>query len=56
MNDFQILATGILAKDLELIAKGDMTYSRFCLVGSERTGSRAALGMCWRRCNERSDA
>ena len=33
MNSFELTAIGNLAKNPELIAKGDISYTRFCLIG-----------------------
>jgi single-strand DNA-binding protein len=38
MNSFQVTAIGNLAKDPELIAKGDVSYTRFCLIGNDYAG------------------
>jgi single-strand DNA-binding protein len=38
MNSFTLTAVGNLAKDPELTVKGDMTYTRFCLVGNDYAG------------------
>ncbi len=38
MNSFNLNAVGNLAKDPELAAKGDTTYTRFCLVGNDYAG------------------
>ncbi len=38
MNSFQLTAIGNLAKNPELIAKGDVSYTRFCLIGNDYAG------------------
>jgi len=38
MNSFNITAVGNLAKDPELATKGDISYTRFCLVGNDYAG------------------
>ena|ERR1700722_14342431 len=38
MNSFQVTAIGNLAKNPELIAKGDVSYTRFCLIGNDYAG------------------
>jgi single-strand DNA-binding protein len=38
MNSFQVTAVGNLAKNPELIAKGDVSYTRFCLIGNDYAG------------------
>jgi len=38
MNSFQVTAIGNLAKNPELIAKGDISYTRFCLIGNDYAG------------------
>lgn len=38
MNSFNLTAVGNLAKNPELAAKGDTTYTRFCLVGNDYAG------------------
>ena len=38
MNSFTLTAVGNLARNPELVAKGDMTYARFCLVGNDYAG------------------
>jgi single-strand DNA-binding protein len=38
MNSFNVTAIGNLAKDPELLAKADVTYTRFCLVGNDYAG------------------
>ena len=38
MNSFTVTAVGNLAKDPELGAKGDTTYTRICLVGNDYAG------------------
>jgi single-strand DNA-binding protein len=38
MNSFDVVAIGNLAKSPELIAKGDTSYARFCLIGNDYAG------------------
>jgi single-strand DNA-binding protein len=38
MNSFTVTAIGQLARNPELVAKGDSTYARFCLVGNDYAG------------------
>ena len=38
MNSFKVTAVGNLARNPEVTAKGDMTYTRFCLVGNDYAG------------------
>jgi single-strand DNA-binding protein len=38
MNSFTVTAIGNLAKNPELLAKGDTTYTRFCLIGNDYAG------------------
>ncbi len=38
MNSFTLTAIGNLARDPELSAKGDTTYTRICLVGNDYAG------------------
>lgn len=38
MHSFNLTAVGNLAKNPELAAKGDTTYTRFCLVGNDYAG------------------
>ena len=38
MNSFQVTAIGNLAKDPELIAKGEVSYTRFCVIGNDYAG------------------
>ena len=38
MNSFMLTAIGNLAKDPELMAKADVAYTRFCLVGNDYAG------------------
>jgi single-strand DNA-binding protein len=38
MNSFTVTAIGNLAKNPELTAKGDIAYSRFCLIGNDYAG------------------
>ncbi len=53
MNSFTVTAVGNLAKNPELAAKGDTTYTRFCLVGNDYAGkdeqgnSREAVTTLW---------
>ena len=53
MNSFTVTAVGNLAKDPEVHAKGDTTYSRFCLVGNDYAGkdehgnAREAVTSLW---------
>jgi single-strand DNA-binding protein len=42
MNSFTVTAVGNLAKNPELAAKGDTTYTRFCLVGNDYAGKDEA--------------
>lgn len=41
MNSFTLIAVGNLARDPELQAKGDTTYTRLCLVGNDYAGKDA---------------
>jgi single-strand DNA-binding protein len=41
MNSFTLIAVGNLAKNPELMVKGDMTYTRMCLVGDDYGGKDA---------------
>ena len=41
MNSFTLIAVGNLAKNPELIVKGDTTYTRMCLVGNDYAGRDA---------------
>lgn len=41
MNSFTLTAVGNLAKNPELTVKGDMTYTRICLVGNDYAGKDA---------------
>lgn len=38
MNCFTLIAVGNLARNPELVAKGDTLYTRFCLVGNDYAG------------------
>jgi single-strand DNA-binding protein len=38
MNSFTLTAVGNLARNPEAVAKGDVTYTRFCLVGNDYGG------------------
>lgn len=38
MNSFTLTAVGNLARNPEAVAKGDITFTRFCLVGNDRAG------------------
>jgi single-strand DNA-binding protein len=38
MNSFTLAAVGHLARNPELVAKGDTAYTRFCLVGNDYAG------------------
>jgi single-strand DNA-binding protein len=38
MNSFTLTAIGQLARNPELVAKGDVLYTRFCLVGNDYGG------------------
>lgn len=38
MNSFTLTAVGNLARNPEHVAKGEITYTRFCLVGSDYAG------------------
>lgn len=38
MNSFTVTAIGNLAKNPELAVKGDVSYTRFCLVGNDYVG------------------
>ena len=38
MNSFTVTAIGNLAKNPELIIKGDTAYTRFCLIGNDYAG------------------
>jgi single-strand DNA-binding protein len=41
MNSFTLTAVGNLAKDPELMSKGDTTYTQFCLMGNDYAGKDA---------------
>jgi single-strand DNA-binding protein len=53
MNSFTLTAIGNLAKEPELMAKADVTYTRFCLVGNDYAGkddegnAREAVTSLW---------
>lgn len=53
MNSFTLTAIGNLAKNPELAAKGETTYTRFCLVGNDYAGkddhgnTREAVTVLW---------
>ena len=38
MNSFTVFAVGNLARNPELVIKGESTYTRFCLVGNDYAG------------------
>ena len=38
MNSFKLTAIGNLARDPDLISKGDISYTRICLVGNDYAG------------------
>jgi single-strand DNA-binding protein len=38
MNSFTVTAIGNIAKNPELVAKGDSVYTRFCLIGNDYAG------------------
>ena len=38
MNSFKLTAIGNLARNPDLISKGDLTYTRVCLVGNDYAG------------------
>lgn len=38
MNSFEVSAIGNLAVNPELVAKGDTSYTRFCLIGNDYGG------------------
>lgn len=38
MNSFTLTAIGNLARNPELVVKGDLTYTRLCLVGNDYAG------------------
>jgi single-strand DNA-binding protein len=38
MNSFTLTAVGNLARNPELVARGDTVYTRFCLVGNDYSG------------------
>jgi single-strand DNA-binding protein len=41
MNSFKLTAIGNLANNPELIAKGDISYTRFCVIGNDYGGKDA---------------
>jgi single-strand DNA-binding protein len=41
MNSFTLIAVGNLAKNPELMIKGDTTYTRMCMVGNDYAGKDA---------------
>ena len=41
MNSFTLTAIGNLTRNPELVAKGDTTYTRFCLIGNDYAGKDA---------------
>ena len=41
MNSFTLTAVGNLARNPEHVAKGEITYTRFCLVGNDYAGKDA---------------
>jgi len=53
MNSFRLTAVGNLARNPELTTKGDITFARFCLTGtdyvgeSEKDGPREAVTSLW---------
>jgi len=53
MNSFTIIGIGNLARNPELVVKGDTTFARFCLIGSdyagrdENGGNREAVVSLW---------
>jgi single-strand DNA-binding protein len=53
MNSFNVTAVGNLAKNPEFTVKGDITYTRFCLVGDDYAGkdeqgnAREAVTTLW---------
>ncbi len=38
MNSFTVIAIGNLARNPELVTKGDTTFARFCLIGNDYVG------------------
>jgi single-strand DNA-binding protein len=38
MNSFEVSAIGNLARNPELVTKGDTSYTRFCLIGNDYAG------------------
>ena len=38
MNSFKLMAVGNLLRNPELVAKGDTSYTHFCLVGNDYAG------------------
>ena len=53
MNSFRLTAVGVLARNPELIAKGDISFARFCLTGNdsasetEKDGRRELVTSLW---------
>jgi single-strand DNA-binding protein len=53
MNSFKLIAVGNLARNPDLVAKGDTLYTRFCLIGNdyagqdEEGGSREVITSLW---------
>ena len=45
MNSFKLIAVGNLARNPELVAKGDTMYTRFCLVGNDYAGKDEQLAV-----------
>lgn len=44
MNSFTLNAIGNLARDPELMTKGELRYARFCLIGSDYAGKDEESG------------
>ncbi len=44
MNSFTLTAVGNLARNPELVAKGDTNYTRFCLMGNDYAGKDEESG------------
>ena len=44
MNSFTLTAVGNLARNPEISTKGDVTFSRFCLVGQDKVAERERDG------------
>jgi single-strand DNA-binding protein len=38
MNSFTVFAVGHLARDPEMVSKGEVIYTRVCLIGNDYTG------------------